>query len=243
MEKVTDTGINLDKVREGVSEYINNKGYLKERTFGPERLGLDGFPLNRRAEMIGLKAYSFWDGMSVLADLRQLFKPAERIYKEGKSLYAKASVLTQRYKEISEANDLYRRDMAEDYETNPGFLGFNRLMHLFHRFFFGDYIAIAPLPKMVSEQEGENALSELLSWLQENHKIKNHTSIVCLDQLQNDGLKLDERVSKELERIPDGYLEDPFVWNEAVSYPFRLRKSDYHHFGGGLYDPRADPSQ
>lgn len=68
----------------------------------------------------------------------------------------------------------------------------------------------------------------LLNIKRELYKIKNHTAIVCLDQLKKDGLTLDTIVASELDRIPREYLAD------VPSYG-RLRTGSPDSFGEGLY--------
>jgi hypothetical protein len=61
------------------------------------------------------------------------------------------------------------------------------------------------------------------------YKIKNHTAIVCLDQLRQDGLTLDAVVTGELDRIPREYLTD------VASYG-KLRNGSQDSFGAGLFN-------
>lgn len=246
--------IEQERVRARVSEYIANRGYVRERTFGPERLGLDGFPLNDRAEMLGLRTYSFWDGISILRDLQELFKPVREVYEEGKSLYAKATVLTPLYAQFVDVREERKKEIAEARWWKRIGFWLNFEFDLDHNIFYCT-------PPMVSEEESGRALQGLYSLLQEDGrdvtipslledaseretatynikrdlpKIKNHTAIVCLDQLQKEGLNLDERISVELKRIPSEFLKDAYFWNDNVSAPFRLRNGSCL-FGKGLF--------
>ncbi len=72
----------------------------------------------------------------------------------------------------------------------------------------------------------------------ELYKIKNHTALVCLDQLKQDGLTLDSVVSQEIDRIPREYLKEVFYWNENISFPFKLKTGDPDSFGNGLLKSR-----
>lgn len=60
------------------------------------------------------------------------------------------------------------------------------------------------------------------------YKIKNHTAIVCLDQLKRDGLTLDTIVVTELDRIPRNYMAD------VLSHG-KLRTGSPDSFGEGLF--------
>lgn len=68
----------------------------------------------------------------------------------------------------------------------------------------------------------------LLKIKRDLYKIKNHTAIVCLDQLKRDGLTLDTIVASELDRIPREYMAD------VLSYG-KLRTGSSDSFGEGLF--------
>jgi len=61
------------------------------------------------------------------------------------------------------------------------------------------------------------------------YKIKDHTAIVCLDQLQRYKLTLDKGVSKEIMIIPGKYMDDV----ETPRGDFSLRRK-HRLFGEGL---------
>ncbi len=229
-----ERSIDESKIRERVDEYIANEGYMKERTFGPDRLGLNSFHRNIPSDIIIQN--TFWDNMEILRKLKEIFEPVREIYQQGKGLYAKASVITLRYREISDIQNYREKVVQEYFEENPGFLGIKRLAYNLLTKIFGE--SGTTLPPKVSAEESRQSLEKLYFMLQESQEdlsnIKNHTSIVCLDQLQKEGLDLDEIVSTELRRIPQKYLNDPFIWNENVSYQFKLRNG-IHFFGNGLF--------
>lgn len=254
MEQLVHARLNQEKIRERVSEYIANRGYVKERTFTLERLGLDEFYSPGPSDYI--QNNTFWANMNILGNLELLFKPVKEVYQKGKDLYKKVSVLTPRCHEFV----LRREALKKEAEEDPGFLRWKRI---YLRFLNIDNNIAFCTPDKVSYEESMEALEELYSLLQEDkngiirtalprgdasnievmlhgikedlYKIKNHTSIVCLDQLKKDGLKLDEGVSTELGRIPREYLDDAYSWNEHVSLLFRLRNG-WCSFGDGLFE-------
>ncbi len=71
--------------------------------------------------------------------------------------------------------------------------------------------------------------TRVLQIRRDSYKIKNHTAIVCLDQLRQDGLTLDDIVFGELDRIPREYLTD------VASYG-KLRNGCQDSFGAGLFN-------
>ena len=150
-----------------------------------------------------------------------------------------------------------REALKKEAEEDPGFLLWKRI---FLRLFNVDHNIALCTPPKVSYEESTEALEELYSLLQEDrigvihtalprnasrievmlhgikenlYKIKNYTSIVCLDQLQQDGLNLDEVVLTELSRIPKEYIKD-YAKRYSVLSQFNLR-SGWCSFGEGLY--------
>ena len=234
--------INKDKVRENVDGYIASEGYGVERIPPFKQFGFPG------ERTIFAQPIVIFGEAGKLGRVKDSFEPISKIYQEGRDLFAVASTLTPQYKELYVHNQQVLKNMDEDFEEDLKTLeGKGRLTTIIGATIIafynyrdmrrGKYGKTVPLPPLTSEHEGLEALGELYSWLQTGnidcglYNIRNHTSIVCLDQLQQYGLELDGIVSEELERIPRGFLEEVVNCRDR---DFVLRENCPNRFGKGL---------